>query len=149
MHVWVAANVKYIKSTLCKCWLPSDHKHVSLSVCSKPQLLMDPPDTKLFELSFTMQWDPLPNTTLLHSFTVYYNNHSLLEQSRAGRRQLPDGSFAIDSISASSLEYKVDNLLPYSTYCFWLQAVYAQGNVMFDAQDSQMLCEITTPAAGT
>ncbi|XP_065904697.1 receptor-type tyrosine-protein phosphatase F-like isoform X2 [Dysidea avara] len=116
-------------------------------VCSKPQLLMDLPDTKLSELTFTMKWDPLPNTTLLHSFTVYYNNHSLLEQSQVERRQLPDSSIAIDGISATSNEYKVDNLLPYSTYCFWLQAVYAQANVTFDTKESEMLCGITTPAA--
>jgi len=109
---------------------------------------MDLPDKKLSTFSFTMQWDPLPNATLLHSFTVHYNNHSLLDQSQVERRQLPDGSTTIDGISASSHEYRVDNLLPYSTYCFWLQAVYAQGNVTFDTKDSEMLCGITTPAAG-
>ena len=108
---------------------------------------MDLSDTKLSELSFTMQWDPLPNTTLLHSFTIYYTNRSLLEQSRVKRRQIPDDYTAIEGISASSREYSISNLLPYSTYCFWLQAVYAQGNVTFDTKDSELLCGITTSAA--
>lgn len=63
------------------------------------------------------------------------------------KRQQPRPT-SVGPIPSDVLEYAVDNLTPYSTYCFWLQAVYSKENVTFDRKESKILCDIKTPSTG-
>ena len=103
-------------------------------------------EKNLSQLSFTLQWQPLPNRTFLDSFILFYTNNSLIYKQTQVKRQQPNQTSI--GISSDLLEYTLDDLTPYSTYCFWLQAVYSKENVTFDYKESEMLCDIVTPATG-
>lgn len=115
-------------------------------VCSEPKL-MDTLEKQLTKLSFTLHWHPFPNKTFLDSLMLFYKNNSLIYKHTQVKRQQPSQS-SIGPIPSDFLEYTVDDLTPYSTYCFWLQAVYSKENVTFDHKESEMLCDIVTPATG-
>ena len=108
---------------------------------------MDTFDKKLSKLSFTLHWNPLPNKTFLDSYILFYINISLIHQQTQVKRQLPKQT-SIGPLPPDVLEYTVDDLSPYSSYCFWLQAVYSKENITFDRKDSKALCDIETPPTG-
>jgi len=108
---------------------------------------MDTFNKELSKLSFTLHWYPLLNKTYLDSFVVFYSNHSLIGQkTQFKRQQLIQTS--IGPLSSNLSEYVVENLIPYSTYCFWLQAVYSKKDIVFDHKESDMLCDVITPSTG-
>ena len=52
------------------------------------------------------------------------------------------------SIPAHSANYTVENLIPFSSYCFSLQASYAQEGIVFSNKQSVDICDINTPPLG-
>lgn len=118
-----------------------------LLVCNEP-ILMDTVNRQLTNLSFTLHWHPLPNKTFLDSFILFYTKTNLIYLHTQVKRQQLNQATSIGPISSNLLEYTVSNLLPFSTYCFWLQAVYSKDNVTFDHKESEMLCDIVTPPTG-
>ena len=65
--------------------------------------------------------------------------------------QLPVAKRQIENqinISVHSTNYTVENLMPFSSYCFSLQASYAQEAVVFSHRQSDAICDINTPPLG-
>ena len=52
------------------------------------------------------------------------------------------------SIPAHSTNYTVENLMPFSSHCFSLQASYAQEGIVFSDKQSGDVCDINTPPLG-
>ena len=104
--------------------------------CVQP-VLTQPTNKNLTDLSFTLEWSPV-TVGLLQNYTLSYTSVPLV------KRQA-DGVF---SIPAGSTHYTVENLIPYSSYCFSLQATYAQGDVVFSQEQSDEICNINTPPLG-
>ena len=65
--------------------------------------------------------------------------------------QLPVGKRQIENeinIPVHSTNYTVKDLMPFSSYCFSLQASYAQEDVVFSNDQSDAICNINTPPLG-
>ena len=100
-------------------------------------VLIQPTNKNLTDLSFTLEWSPVI-AGFLQNYTLSYRSVPLV------KRQT-DGVF---SIPAGSTSYTVENLTPYSSYCFSLQATYAQEGVVFSQKQSDEICDIITPPLG-
>ena len=107
--------------------------------CVKP-VLMQPTNKNLTDLSFTIEWS-LVTTGLLQNYTLSYRSVSSV------KRQVEEPFLKI-IIPAESTSYTVKNLTPYSSYCFLLQANYAQEDVVFSQKQSDEICDINTPPIG-
>jgi len=106
---------------------------------------MEPSNKELTGLSFTLQWSSMSDNPLLDEYNILYTNNSLLGRVK---RQGSDQVNKIDGIPRDSTEYTITDLTPYSTYCFWLRAVFRQDDVRFADEESEMICDVTTPPAG-
>ena len=104
--------------------------------CVKP-VLMQPTNKNLTDLSFTIEWSPV-TTGLLQNYTLSYTSVPSM------KRQAEELFLEI-IIPAESTSYTVENLTPYSSYCFSLQANYAQEDVVFSQKQSDEVCDINTP----
>ena len=104
--------------------------------CVQP-VLTQPTNKNLTDLSFTLEWLPV-TAGILQNYTLSYTSVPLV------KRQT-DGMF---SIPAGSANYTVKNLTPYFSYCFSLQAMYAQEGVVFSQEQSEEICDINTPPLG-
>ena len=110
---------------------------LSLSLaCTKPEIMV-PTNKNLSSLSFTLEWSTI-DTGLLHNYTLsYYSIGQLPVVKRLTEREEI-------TIPADSTSYTVENLTPFSSYCFTLEALYVQQDIVFDRQRSE-LCDINTP----
>ena len=120
------------------------NQHFYCIDCEKP-VVTEPSNKELNGLSFTLKWSSMSHNPLLEHYNILYTNRSLLD---VAKRQATDQVYKIDGISRDATEYTVTGLTSYSTYCFWLQAVYRQSGVAIANEDSDMTCGITTPPAG-
>ena len=103
---------------------------------------MQPTIKNLTDLSFTLEWSPVNNTELLQNYSLSYHSVSHLS---VEKRQTDSKTV---SIPAGSTSYTVDNLIPYSEYCFSLEAIYAQKGIVFSNKISEEICDINTPPIG-
>jgi len=109
-------------------------------------MVIEPLNKELTDLSFTLRWPSVSDNPLLDEYNIFYNNQSLLGRvKRQGSNQV----YQIDKIPRDSTEYTITDLTPYSTYCFWVRAVFSQDNVSFANEDSDKICDVTTPPVGT
>ena len=118
--------------------IPSYMAFISLA-CVKP-VLMQPTNKNLTDFSFTIEWSPV-TTGLLQNYTLSYRSVSSVK--RQAEEPLPE-----IIIPAGSTSYTVKNLTPYSSYCFSLQATYAQEGVVFSQKQSDEICDVNTPPIG-
>ncbi|XP_065904635.1 receptor-type tyrosine-protein phosphatase S-like isoform X2 [Dysidea avara] len=109
--------------------------------CAKP-VVMEPSNKELTGLSFTLRWPSMSDNPLLDHYNILYTNRSLRDMVK---RQVNNQAYQIDGISRDATEYTITDLTPYSTYCFWLRALFSQDSVRFTDEDSEMICDVKTP----
>ena len=105
---------------------------------------MQPTNKNLTDLSFTLKWSPI-DTGLLQNYTLFYTSR-MINQLPVAKRQ-SENQVSL-KLPAHSTNYTVNNLIPFSTYCFSLQASYAQENIVFSNEQSDDICNIITPPLG-
>ena len=105
---------------------------------------MQPTNKNLTDLSFTLKWSPI-DTELLQSYTLFYTSF-MINQLPVAKRQ-SENPISL-KLPANSTNYTVNNLIPFSTYCFSLQASYAQESVEFSNKQGDAICDIITPPLG-
>ena len=99
---------------------------------------MLPTNKNLSSLSFTLEWSAI-DVGLLYNYTLIYYSTGQLP---VAKRQAEEQEI---TIPANSTSYTVENLTPFSSYCFTLDALYVQQGIVFDRQPSNELCDINTP----
>ena len=87
----------------------------------------------------------MSDNPLLDHYNILYTNRSLRDMVK---RQVNNQAYQIDGISRDATEYTITDLTPYSTYCFWLRALFSQDSVRFTDEDSEMICDVKTPLVG-
>ena len=107
----------------------------------KPEIVQ-PTSKNLTDLSFTLKWLPI-DTGLLQSYTLFYTSR-MISQLPVAKRQIKNEI----NIPVHSTNYTVKDLMPFSLYCFSLQASYAQEGVVFSDDLSDAICDINTPPLG-
>jgi len=111
--------------------------------CVEPEVVQ-PTNKNLIDLSFTLEWSPV-TTQLLQSYTLSYSYRSQLD---VMKRQTDEQVISVENISTNSTSFTVEDLTPYSSYCFWLEAVYSQKGFTFSCEKSDKICNINTPPLG-